>query len=398
MSDGEVHIVLLHGTVLFSRFRPLRKWSRRLRSDWTNAGSTFRGLFRELFNEPVVFHSIPWSGGNSDLHRWRAAEKFSKVLRRLAERHPNAEFYAITHSHGGNVISRAMRDVSTQNILKGIVCLGTPFFIYKPQNLDAPIRIARWSLFLWLFWLFGLLLGLAAMFLKRSYPAVEGGIDSGSIPWWVLVLCIVIPTLIILVIVWSIPLLRKSSSELLINAERTANSEAAKLDDGLLTVPLINIESRVKEARIIILIGRAAHSSLFACCSIAALLIPVLNIIDRLIPSSASPELINGLVTFQLWTSGILVALVCLGTFFLAIYRAVFIGQQGWRTLVYVDTEIDFVPDSRFKMLEFTVPQRSWLDLQHCALYRHEPVVRAACDWIATLRKKRVLQHQSDQG
>jgi hypothetical protein len=321
-------------------------------------------------------------------------------LRRLAERHPNAEFYAITHSHGGNVISRAMRDVSTQNILKGIVCLGTPFFIYKPQNLDAPIRIARWALRLWLLLLLGVLLGVAEIFLKRSYPAAGSGIDSGSIPWWVRVSCIVIPALIITVIFWSIPLLRKSSSELLINAERTASLEADKLDDGsFLTIPLINIESRVKEARIIILIGRAVHSSLFVCASIAALLIPVFKIIDRVIPFDGTPpELIGGLATFQLWTSGILVALVCLATFFLAIYRAIFIGQQGWRTLVYVDTQIDLVPDSRFKMLEFAVPQHSWLDLQHCALYRHEPVVRAACDWIANLRKKRIQQRQSDQG
>src|SRR5687768_12788445 len=79
-------------------------------SAWWQRGSDFSGWLQRELGESVdccpgglVFH---WSGANSEASRRDAAEELMAVLDDLERR--QVRYHIIAHSHGGNVVWRAI--------------------------------------------------------------------------------------------------------------------------------------------------------------------------------------------------------------------------------------------------------------------------------------------------
>lgn len=128
--DEEVLVTLVHGT-----------WGRR--SPWHQPGSEFR---RRLAGElrkrgfRARFRQFLWTGRNSVIERQRAARALRKDLCSPGGGSPEAPEFIIAHSHGGNVVVRALlRDHeeeagSCADRIAGVSCLGVPFLVGSPRK------------------------------------------------------------------------------------------------------------------------------------------------------------------------------------------------------------------------------------------------------------------------
>lgn len=92
----------------------------------------------------AVFRAVPenrpywsWSGGNSHFDRIDAAESLVDEVRRVADADPDAVIHVVAHSHGGNVLLKAIERISNESTdgappllgrLGKMVFLGTPFY------------------------------------------------------------------------------------------------------------------------------------------------------------------------------------------------------------------------------------------------------------------------------
>jgi Alpha/beta hydrolase of unknown function (DUF900) len=69
-----------------------------------------------------------WSGANSEVDRRRGAFELAEFLRDLQADDSVARIHIVAHSHGGNVVRRALRYLNHPGHKLGqVVCLGTPF-------------------------------------------------------------------------------------------------------------------------------------------------------------------------------------------------------------------------------------------------------------------------------
>jgi hypothetical protein len=115
------HIVtIIHGT-----------WAQR--SSWTQVNSPLCSAITERLGGEVRFCTFKWSGRNSFSARSDAAELLREHFRRIFSTYPDAHFYAIAHSHGGNVLASAL-DVNLVQKLNALIFLATPFMIARPRS------------------------------------------------------------------------------------------------------------------------------------------------------------------------------------------------------------------------------------------------------------------------
>ena len=90
-----------------------------------------------------------WTGANLESARNRAAEDLAQEFRRLAKR--GGRLHVMAHSHGGNVVRRAVelvqRDPTTLAAIGSITTFGTPFFTYRRSGglLQAGGLVAAWA-------------------------------------------------------------------------------------------------------------------------------------------------------------------------------------------------------------------------------------------------------------
>ena len=84
---------------------------------------------------PVRIEYFEWSGQNRVDARSEATRSLQEQLEEWYRRYPAATFYAIAHSHGGNVALRALstNERAAQRV-RALICLSTPF-------LDAAVRL-----------------------------------------------------------------------------------------------------------------------------------------------------------------------------------------------------------------------------------------------------------------
>jgi pimeloyl-ACP methyl ester carboxylesterase len=109
-----------------------------LQSDdaWTAAGSPLRLGLEELFRGDVNFAVVDWPRGNNQTDRIKGVANLADCIRRLEREFPDSIYYAIGHSHGGNVGWLALN--SNEEVfdrLSGLVCLGTPFICYNSTSI-----------------------------------------------------------------------------------------------------------------------------------------------------------------------------------------------------------------------------------------------------------------------
>jgi len=117
-----VHVVLVHGT--FARDAP-----------WTHPASALcQSVRSELAGHTVRFHSPQWTGANSHSDRVKAGSELGRFVLDLLQVHP-APCFLIGHSHGGTVISQALRQSpELAEVIDGSVFLSTPFIQVRRKD------------------------------------------------------------------------------------------------------------------------------------------------------------------------------------------------------------------------------------------------------------------------
>ncbi len=126
--DGPV-IVTVHGTGDGS---PLDDGEPREGGRWWQTDSAFtRKIQAEVGDRNLFWLPFHWSGDNSELRREAAVEPLAELCGALSDH--KVQYFVLAHSHGGNLIDRAiMRHryrMGFSDDCRGIVSIGTPFFI-----------------------------------------------------------------------------------------------------------------------------------------------------------------------------------------------------------------------------------------------------------------------------
>ena len=120
-------ITLVHGT-----------WGRR--SEWIREGSPLRRAFESVLKDEVVFRTFVWSGRNSFAAREKAGEDLRSFLREGFHVFPDdAAHSIIAHSHGGNVVLKALEDDFIRARISTVICLSTPFLTVAARNFGSSM-------------------------------------------------------------------------------------------------------------------------------------------------------------------------------------------------------------------------------------------------------------------
>jgi hypothetical protein len=112
---------------------------------WFETGSDFQINLSEALSVKGLqaeFDYFEWSGENSILQRNTAAKALAELLRSQANRFPGRKKVVIAHSHGGNVMLRAislLEDVSEKYYL---ITLATPFVQITKGKIPAFASLA----------------------------------------------------------------------------------------------------------------------------------------------------------------------------------------------------------------------------------------------------------------
>jgi pimeloyl-ACP methyl ester carboxylesterase len=124
----EVVLHLIHGT-----------WSDG--GGWVKKGTPFRDFLEKQFGDEVRINTIAWSSHNDDADRRKAKVKIIEDVKNAVA--PGVQQFLIGHSHGGNVAVYAAADPEISQLLRGVVCLNTPFICTMPREF-----IFRWIMFI----------------------------------------------------------------------------------------------------------------------------------------------------------------------------------------------------------------------------------------------------------
>lgn len=107
------------------------------RAEWTSSSSALTDTLIACSDGLHIYRFI-WSGGNSLRAREEAANCLRQALRLLVADHPAAQHFVVAHSHGGNVVFYALRDLELQARIAGIACLSTPFLHLQRRRMNDP--------------------------------------------------------------------------------------------------------------------------------------------------------------------------------------------------------------------------------------------------------------------
>ena len=93
-----------------------------------------------VWGRRVHIYPFRWSGRNGFKARARASVALAEHLARVATEDPDAHHYVIAHSHGGNVLARALSTSKLADKVAGTVCLSTPFLAISQRQFGAFLR------------------------------------------------------------------------------------------------------------------------------------------------------------------------------------------------------------------------------------------------------------------
>jgi hypothetical protein len=167
--DAAPHIVLtlVHGT-----------WARG--AAWTRPESPFRIMIQDELcglgaASVTVISDFEWSGLNRHEDRREAALALQCKLKTVLAGRPNAFHFLIGHSHGGNIILRAiLRWPRLQETLCGAICIATPFLRFRQQSpmlVLLPMTLGEaWERAVKGLLLYFLLLVIATIFYAVTFP------------------------------------------------------------------------------------------------------------------------------------------------------------------------------------------------------------------------------------
>lgn len=119
LSEENNLVIFIHGT-----FAP--------GAIWTRQNSPLFLEIQQSIPNSLVF-PFGWSGKNNHKERLSASRELQVYIRHLNKLKPDAQIYLVAHSHGGNVALQALRDFKLQQLVKGLVCLATPYITISPR-------------------------------------------------------------------------------------------------------------------------------------------------------------------------------------------------------------------------------------------------------------------------
>jgi Protein of unknown function (DUF2974) len=176
--NPNIHVMLVHGT-----------WARK--AEWTKEGSELWKKIEVEFPGAEI-SAFSWSGKNSARHRNSAAEDLCKELIRKISDNPNAHYFLVAHSHGGNIAVQAASDAAIARTIKGVVCMSTPFLAMRKREIHRQSTNMFWIVvgIVSLIALAVAAWGAATMILGDA-PAVVTGIAAVALLWCVAYILIV---------------------------------------------------------------------------------------------------------------------------------------------------------------------------------------------------------------
>src|SRR5271165_1131196 len=129
-SRVECTVTLVHGTI--PHIGPIRLFTNQA---WIEEHSRFRTEFSKILR--AKFIPFSWSGRNSHIARLQAGRDLARGLRETIQEHPSVPHYVVAHSHGGNVLLYALKEMTDteRRQISGVVTLGTPFIHSCPQDV-----------------------------------------------------------------------------------------------------------------------------------------------------------------------------------------------------------------------------------------------------------------------
>ena len=89
-----------------------------------------------------------WTGGNSESERRAGADLLREYLTKIEGDSRIAKYHVVAHSHGGNVVRRAIREMrNKESKLGAAIFLGTPFLNYNDEGkLRNTLRRISWPI------------------------------------------------------------------------------------------------------------------------------------------------------------------------------------------------------------------------------------------------------------
>jgi hypothetical protein len=146
-------IILVHGTWgrgFFPKRREVSLYPPNKRY-WFEEGSQFcAGLDAALKSASLDWpiRAFLWSGANSVHARDSAAQELSGQLRKGLQEDPDARAVIVAHSHGGNVVLRALQHLDSMANRIRVVTLATPFLrVFARKSLQLPfwVKLLVWG-------------------------------------------------------------------------------------------------------------------------------------------------------------------------------------------------------------------------------------------------------------
>jgi len=135
-TEFEQVVILVHGT-----------WARHLlqrmlnkAAGWCRSDSVCCGAVRAALGETETLIDVyNWSGRNSPTARTEAAIDLGNRIRMLRKKNPGATIHVIAHSHAGNVLCYALRDVELAQEVSSVTFLSTPFLYVDLRRVPKYI-------------------------------------------------------------------------------------------------------------------------------------------------------------------------------------------------------------------------------------------------------------------
>lgn len=155
-------VILVHGTFAnrahdgaLDWWRPGSDYARQLDAALQAAGSAAR-CWAQL--DPAGHSPFAWTGANTEGARRDAGRALAEQLSRLEADPSVARYHLVAHSHGGNVVTHALRDMAAAPAKLGtVVTMGTPALSFRHATpidmrwVSVPLYVAALVGCLWVY-------------------------------------------------------------------------------------------------------------------------------------------------------------------------------------------------------------------------------------------------------
>ncbi|WP_426062044.1 esterase/lipase family protein [Hymenobacter sp. B1770] len=110
-------------------------------AEWIQPASDFAQQLAGHLQHEAVISAFNWSGENLHSARLDGGAHLAEHLRRMHHQYPTAEQVVIGHSHGGNVIMYAVKNLGVLPFTLKVVTMATPFLNIQVRELASAMQV-----------------------------------------------------------------------------------------------------------------------------------------------------------------------------------------------------------------------------------------------------------------